>query len=143
MNKSNITFTLQIIIPLMIIVIILLVYPYSASQSVETGKKKYMEHCSNCHGVNGEGLRKLIPPIGDPFHLKLESLACVIRYGKHGSIEVNANIYSGEMPGNFELENDEITAIINYLYQTFPDPALPKSVTLKEVNDVLENCKSK
>jgi|688.fasta_scaffold968663_2 mono/diheme cytochrome c family protein len=143
MNKLNIGLALQIIIPLMIIVIVILVYPYSTSQSVETGKKKYMEHCSNCHGVNGEGLRKLIPPIGDPVHLKLESLACMIRYGKSGIIEVNANIYSGEMPGNFELENDEIAAIMNYLYQSFPDSVLPKSVTLKEVNDVLENCKSK
>lgn len=143
MNKSNIGLAFQIIIPLMIILFVVLVYPYSTSQSAEIGKKKYMKHCSNCHGVNGEGLRKLIPPIGDPLHLKLETLACIIRYGKSGIIEVNGKTYSGEMPGNFELENDEIAAIMNYLYQTFPNPDLPKSVTLKDINDLLENCKSK
>ena len=49
--------------------------------------------------------------------------------------------YNRPMPGNYELENDEITALANYLYTLFPATSPSNPVTLAEVNALIQQCK--
>ncbi|MCX7742949.1 MAG: cytochrome c [Flavobacteriales bacterium] len=132
---------LQILIPLLIIGIVVVIYPKTKAKSVLLGESVYKKHCANCHGLKGEGLRLLIPPLGDPRSMQLENLVCTIRYGKRGEILVFGQTYNRPMPGNYELENDEITALINYLYSIFPITPTYQAVTLSEVNGLIQQCK--
>jgi mono/diheme cytochrome c family protein len=131
---------LQIFIPLLIIGIVVGLYPSTKSKSVQLGKMVYKKHCANCHGEKGEGLRLLIPPLGDAQSMEISNLVCTIRYGKKGPLVIFGKTYNRPMPGNYELENDEITALVNYLYSLFPDTSPSKPVTLAEVNALIQQC---
>lgn len=120
---------------------VILLYPKTKSKSIKLGQSVYKKHCANCHGEKGDGLRLLIPPLGDARSMKLSNLICTIRYGKRGPLVILGNTYNRPMPGNYELENDEITALVNYLYTLFPDTAPTKPVTLAEVNALIQQCK--
>lgn len=132
---------MQILVPLLIIGVVVVLYPKTKAKSVLLGESVYKQHCANCHGLKGEGLRLLIPPLGDPRSMEVRNLLCTIRYGKRGEILVFGKSYNHPMPGNYELENDEITALINYLYTLFPATAPSKAVTLSEVKALLQQCK--
>lgn len=141
MKFHNLKVWLQILIPLLIIGGVVLLYPKTKAKSVLLGESVYKKHCANCHGLKGEGLRLLIPPLGDPRSMELHNLVCTIRYGKRGEILVFGKTYNHSMPGNYELENDEITALINYLYTIFPATAPSQTVTLSDVNALIQQCK--
>lgn len=141
MKFPSLNVWLQILIPLLIIGVVVVLYPKTKAKSVLLGETVYKQHCANCHGVKGEGLRLLIPPLGDSRSMELRNLVCTIRYGKRGEILVFGKTYNRPMPGNYELENDEITALINYLYTLFPATAPSQAVTLPEVNVLLQQCK--
>lgn len=81
------------------------------------GKRLYTQHCANCHMDDGSGLQGLIPPLAGADYLQLQSdmLACNIRYGLQGEIEVNGRMYNEPMPGNEDLTYADITNIINYI----------------------------
>src|SRR5690606_29787853 len=84
------------------------------------GERLYAQHCSNCHMPNGEGLGRLIPPIkGTDFMERDSLLACIIKYGLSGEIEVNGVIYNQPMPGIPQLTNLEIAQISTYLHKEF------------------------
>ncbi|QHL89208.1 c-type cytochrome [Nibribacter ruber] len=104
------------------------------------GKLLYGRHCSSCHLENGEGLRGVIPPLADSDYLDKhrEELACLIRNGLDGPIQVNGRIYNQAMPGNRSLSEADITNILNYLHQEFKSPAT--RVSLAEVKRQLQNC---
>lgn len=141
MKLNSLKIWLQIVIPLLIIGVVVLLYPKTKSKSIKLGELVYKKHCANCHGEKGEGLRLLIPPLGDTRSMELSNLICTIRYGKRGPLVIYGKTYNHPMPGNYEIENDEITALVNYLYTLFPDAAPAKSITLAEVNALIQQCK--
>src|SRR5687768_9195396 len=69
------------------------------------GKDLYEKNCQSCHGLKGEGLGKLYPPLTDTVYLSdnRSKLACIIKNGLSGTIEVNNVSYETEMPGNKDL----------------------------------------
>lgn len=77
----------------------------------------YAQHCGNCHGAAGEGLRSLYPPLAGSDYLAdhQEDLACIIRAGMSGPITVNGKEFDQPMPGLPELPADEVSRIINYI----------------------------
>ena len=81
------------------------------------GEKLYGKHCQNCHGGQGEGLQKLIPPLAGADFLaeSPEKIACIIRYGMQGAVVVNGTEYDQAMPANPKLDEIEIINIINYI----------------------------
>lgn len=77
-------------------------------QFVIAGKNLYENHCANCHGKNGEGLRNLYPSLNGSARLgETEYLTCLIQNGSTGK-EVN-------MPANPALYAIDIAQIITYL----------------------------
>lgn len=84
------------------------------------GERLYEQNCSNCHGQNGEGLARLIPPLNGTDFVERDSLlACIIKNGLEGEILVNGVMYNQPMPGNFRLTNLEIAEISTFLYKKF------------------------
>lgn len=81
------------------------------------GERLYINYCAPCHGINGEGLKKLYPPLrnADYYKAHKENLACIIRYGLQDSIRVNGIPYHQKMTGIKELGEVEISNLINYM----------------------------
>jgi cytochrome c len=106
----------------------------------KVGKQLYDENCSSCHGLAGEGLRKLIPPLANSDYIRINKnkLACITKFGLEDSIAVNGVIYNQPMIGNIELEDDEIRDILNYMIDQWY-PEFPK-FTLNDVKNQLDNC---
>ena len=107
----------------------------------DEGKLLYTRHCASCHLENGEGLRGVIPPLlnSDYSQKNRAQLACIIRQGINGPINVNGRTYNQPMPGNKQLTETDITNIINYLQKEFHSPQ--ERVSLGEVKAQLKECR--
>ncbi len=99
----------------------------------------YEKHCANCHGIKGEGLQLLIPPLTDPTWTQNDSIACIIKYGMEGKIMVNGKEYNNRMTGNAVIENDEIADLVSYIRKEFTQ--MPKRMTLKVAGEQILKCK--
>jgi len=112
---------------------------FSCESPYQKGAALYVQHCSNCHGKNGEGLRKLYPPINQELYLTYSSkLPCMIRYGNKDTVTYNSISYETEMPGNADLTDIDIVNLINFLEWKYG--ANNRFIRLTEVKKKLEGC---
>ncbi len=104
------------------------------------GKKLYQVHCSNCHGTQGKGLARLIPPVKDSDYLSKypERSICGIKNGMEGEMEVNGVIFNQPMPGNEQLTNLQIAEILTYIENEFNNEVV--LVSADEVRSALAGC---
>lgn len=124
----------------------MLIFACQPNVSIETaqfavnGQKLYTVHCQNCHGAKGEGLGTLYPPLTDTAYLKnnREKLACIVKNGMKGPIEINGTIYEGEMPANHSLTDVDIAYILTYITTTFGNST--ETYTGDEVKSNLTDC---
>ena len=107
------------------------------------GERLYAEKCANCHGDEGQGLRRVIPPLAKADYLAdhQEDLPCIIRYGMKGEITVNGVSFSYPMGANLELTDVEITNIINYINRSWGNDL--ERVSPNQVTEILVNCAQK
>lgn len=127
------------------ICICVLVAYFSSFQSCRNhpytqGQIMYENFCENCHMKDGSGLKGLIPPLANSDYLrdKSKEIACIIKYGQQGAIEVNGKEYDGIMPPNPQLSTVEITNIINYINNNWGNDIGETSV--KSIKLHLEAC---
>lgn len=128
------------------ILISILILSCQPNVSIETaqyavnGQKLYAAHCQNCHGAKGEGLGMLYPPLTDTAYLQQhrEKLACIVKNGLSGPIEINGIMYEGDMPGIQELSEIDIAYILTYITTTFGNST--ETYTQDEVKSSLEDC---
>ena len=126
--------------------LILLIVSCQNDQQVEFtryftgGSLVYQTHCQNCHGTNGEGLQGLIPPLTDSAYLKKNkaSLACSIKFGLKGKININNREFEGEMPAN-DISPIEMARVLTYVTNSFGNKG--GTISLDMVNADLANCK--
>jgi mono/diheme cytochrome c family protein len=85
------------------------------------GKQLYENKCENCHGHDGDGLAMLYPPLTDSTFLKQnkDKLACYIKIGLQGPLQVSGKNYEGLMPAQATLSDIEIAEIITYITNSF------------------------
>jgi len=85
-----------------------------------SGSLVYQSHCQNCHGVQGEGLKGLIPPLTDSIFMRsnLSRLPCIIKNGLKGQIDVNHRSFEGEM-AKIDLNPMELAQVITYINNSF------------------------
>ncbi|WP_428331461.1 c-type cytochrome [Mucilaginibacter sp.] len=104
------------------------------------GSTIYQSHCQNCHGVKGEGLQGLIPPLTDTAYLKNNktTLACSVNYGLKGKITILNRAFEGEMPAN-DLAPIDIAKVLTYVTNSFGNKM--GIITLTQVNENLAKCK--
>lgn len=81
------------------------------------GRDLYTIHCLPCHQADGNGLKKLIPPLAGADYLKNNQLKSVllIKYGAKEPITINGVDYLPTMPPQPTLTNLEIAEIITYI----------------------------
>jgi mono/diheme cytochrome c family protein len=101
----------------------LLTLPSCFTNKKHQGERLYVQHCSSCHGEQGEGLGQLIPPLaGSDYVAKYPGrLACIVRVGLKGPIVVNGVDYNQLMLGvqdtttHHQLSPAQITTLPNFI----------------------------
>ncbi|OUJ72272.1 c-type cytochrome [Hymenobacter crusticola] len=106
----------------------------------DEGARLYAQRCASCHGEQGEGLRRLIPPLAGSDYLAQHrsSLPCQLRKGLAGEIVVNGVKYNQLMPGNESLTDSEITNLLNFVQTSWGNKG--EVWTIREVADELQYC---
>ena len=110
------------------------------SRYYSSGSVIYQSKCQNCHGNKGEGLSALIPPLTDSVYLKTnkKTLACIVKYGLNGSINLAGKTFEGQMPAN-DLAPVELAEVLTYITNSFGNKL--GTITTQQVNDDLSKCK--
>ncbi len=105
------------------------------------GRDLYIQHCQNCHGEKGEGLENLIPPLTDTTYLKTNrnKLACYIKNGMEGSIQVDGRTFDERMPAHQEFTNIDLAQLIVFITNAYGNKQGMYSTT--EAEKDLQTCK--
>ncbi|UII21747.1 c-type cytochrome [Fulvivirga ligni] len=110
------------------------------NQYIYAGKDLYIQHCSNCHQPEGQGLASLYPPLSGSDFLdgKMRELPCIIKNGLEGEITVNGKSFNQVMPANTRLTDLEIAEITTYIYNSWGRSE--GILNVMEVNKIIPNC---
>jgi len=86
---------------------------------MRAGEQLYLAHCASCHLQDGAGMEGIVPPlIGSEWVSgSRRGLIDMMLYGIPEDEKSGA--FDWEMPVYRSLENDEITAILNYIREEF------------------------
>lgn len=108
---------------------------------MSNGKDIYKNKCQNCHGVNGEGLGQLAPPLTDSVFLKTNKarLACIIKNGANEAMLIHGKAYKEKMPAFPELADIDIAQVMVFVTNSFGNKQ--GFVPYTEVSTQLQNCK--
>ncbi|EAR00900.1 c-type cytochrome [Maribacter sp. HTCC2170] len=92
------------------------------------GAKLFRQICTACHGMNGEGLEGLAPPLMNSEYASkpIERMGLIILHGLEGPVHVNGKEYNLNlaMPGlinNEKISDKDIADIISYVSNAFSD----------------------
>ena len=117
-----------------------------AADNRTNGAKIFRQICASCHGINGEGIESLAPPLIKSEYVSepIERLALILLHGLNGPVHVNGERYefNQAMPGligNEALTDKDIADIISYVTNAFSDN--PKGITVEKILE-LRNKKS-
>lgn len=92
--------------------------------------KLYRQHCGTCHQFDGSGVPGMYPPLRDNPTVtgNKEELITMVLAGISGPIEEKNEIYSGEMPPQDYLTDEEISKILSFVRAEFNDSHDPVMV---------------
>ena len=109
------------------------------SNPFQQGEILYVNFCSNCHMTDGSGLQNLIPPLNNSDYLKNKNsvIACAIRNGVKGELQIDGKVFNNEMEAIKVLNDVEITNVINYIQHTWGDR---EYVQIPEIKNALKEC---
>ncbi|SDX61673.1 c-type cytochrome [Hymenobacter psychrophilus] len=104
------------------------------------GAQLYAAHCSSCHGDQGQGLERLIPPVAASDYVAKHraELPCLIRKGMQGDIVVNGIHYNQIMPGHEDLTDSQITILLNFVQTSWGNTN--QIYTMRETSELLGRC---
>lgn len=110
-------------------------------RSVSHGLALYTQLCVQCHGEDGKGLGTLYPPLAGSDYIRKnpDSLACIIKYGKDGPLEVNGVLYNQPMPGNPLLLDDEVAHLVNYIQNAWGNEG--EYIPIDSISASIQNCR--
>ncbi|MGB3149389.1 MAG: c-type cytochrome, partial [Maribacter sp.] len=102
------------------------------------GAKLFRQICAACHGINGDGIEGLAPPLVNSEYMShpMERLGLIMLHGLSGPVHVNGKLYelNQAMPGliaNEELSDKDISDIISYVTNSFSDK--PKVLSANKI----------
>lgn len=108
---------------------------FNLEKSIAEGKEAYIVQCQNCHMEDGKGMAGVFPPLEKADFLKrpIPEVIQVILKGQSGDVTVNDVKYSGIMPAQDYLTDEQVADILNYIYNNWgnkiANPVLPAMVT--------------
>ena len=97
-----------------------------------SGAKVYSATCAACHQPTGSGLPEKYPPLagseiagGDD-----ERLIRIVLHGLRGEVEVQGEVFNGDMPGwGPSLSNAQIASVLTYVRSSWGNKASPIAAT--------------
>lgn len=102
------------------------------------GLTLYRTHCATCHGVNGQGVEPLAPPLYDSEYVSgpKDRLVLIALHGMQGPVHVNGKLYemSAVMPGianSPELSDEDIVSILNFVRNAFSTS--PRTINTEDI----------
>jgi mono/diheme cytochrome c family protein len=102
------------------------------------GLTLYRAHCATCHGVNGQGVDPLAPPLYDSEYVSgpKDRLVLIALHGMQGPVHVNGKLYemSAVMPGianSPELSDEDIVSILNFVRNAFSTS--PRTINTEDI----------
>ena len=109
-------------------------------QAYTNGKLRYINYCAHCHGKNGEGFKKLYPPLRKWMHSKysLSQVACIVAKGLHTPLRFDSITYKVPMPPMEELTPSDIAFLLTFLNAEYYSK--DELVTQQEVKRWLKSC---
>jgi mono/diheme cytochrome c family protein len=103
----------------------------------DPGKEIYTDFCIRCHGGNGKGDGKNVPPLAgsDWLTKKRKQSIHAVKFGQKGEIVVNKIKFDSNMP-SMGLSNQEVADVMNYVMNSWGNKQTIK-VTEEEVEGVI------
>ncbi len=105
---------------------------------MERGKRVYMQNCSMCHQLEGQGLAGVFPPLAKSDFLKSEKAdpVRIVIKGLSGKIAVNGVSYDGVMPPQVQLSDEQVADVATYILNSWGNSG--KSVSSESVKTIRE-----
>lgn len=105
----------------------------SLQNSAALGEKIYLKKCAICHGKDGLGKGKRMPPLANSDYLRNNREASIrgILFGQNEEIIVNGKSYNRKMKA-VKLSDIDIANVMNYIQNSWGNKN-DKLVTEKEV----------
>lgn len=88
--------------------------------------------CMQCHQDTGKGIPATYPPlVGSPILLGDPATPVrILLHGLHGSVTVEGATYNGEMPSWDRLSDEQISAVLTYVRNSWTNNASPVDTAL-------------
>lgn len=112
---------------------------FAQAQNALIGEKVYKTKCLVCHQADGGGVPNLNAPLDGSTNVvgnDIARLVKIIRYGYNERVALDGYYYSNAMPANPDLTTTEITAVLNYIRNSWSNKA--PSVTLAQVQKLIK-----
>ncbi|MBK7231466.1 MAG: c-type cytochrome [Saprospiraceae bacterium] len=108
-----------------------------STEPYKEGKFIYDKQCSNCHGINFEGLAKLYPAFeaNKLSDFNRRKLVCLV---KHGSLVNDTTNLNSVMPSFEKLSEIQICNVLNYIFEKHQ---ISPMFDLEEIRLLLLECK--
>lgn len=93
--------------------------------SIKRGQGIYMVNCMHCHLSEGQGIEPQVPPLAGTKYL-VENKHQAIRQVLHGlekPITINGVTYTGAMPEQGALSDQEASDVLNYIRNSWGNTA--------------------
>lgn len=104
--------------------------PKPTGQALTVGAKVYQDHCMNCHGARGEGLRDAYPPLAGNRSVTMTEPANLVQVVLHGGFAPatrgNPRPF-GMPPFAVTLTDAEVAAVLGYVRASWGNQAPPVS----------------
>ena len=106
------------------------------SLAIHPGKVVYDRYCLACHQVDGSGVPGMYPPLkkADWAALDDEKLIRILLQGVSGEIEVDGEVYNGQMPAHHFLTDQQVSNVLTYLRSQYGN--ISKQITPGEVGSI-------
>ena len=103
---------------------------------LEHGEKLYVEFCAACHGRDGAGVPNAFPTLMGTERVlgPAEPLIALSLDGVAGPLKVGENTYNGFMPGQAQLSNQDLAALLSFVRTAWGNDA--SEVSAEEVEAV-------
>ncbi|WP_210485946.1 DUF7133 domain-containing protein [Rufibacter aurantiacus] len=107
--------------------------PELLAKEFPVGAKLYTSTCQSCHGADGNGVKRLAPPLNNSNWVtgSKSKLIPIVLYGMTGPVKVNGMLYQtpdviGEMPGighNKALSDKDIAELLSFIRKSWNNNA--------------------
>lgn len=92
---------------------------------IAAGERLFNGSCAMCHGTNGAGMARLIPPLArsDFIGADRRRAVAVVVNGYRGKLTVNGGEYNAEMPRLSQFSDAEFADILSYVFTAWGNDA--------------------